>query len=463
MIAELDKNLNQISQDANKITKVCFFSFNFQDALSHLRMIGPARLLGLMLIEGVENGQVFVDRAQLGDIIVLQRDFPREIERYEEIVSIARQNNIPVILDIDDLLFELPENHPDRQSHVFTWTLLPTYLAMLEVDVVTVSSKSLYDFVHIHNNKVIILPNYLDDQIWRIIPPVRKLQSDQKISIGYMGGLSHQHDIEMLIPVFYNLNCRFPNRLEFRFWGARPPDELLNYPNISWDDQITWNYQDFATYFQTQSADIFVAPLQNNFFNRHKSSIKYLEYSSLGSPGVFSRLDPYSEVITHEVNGFLASTSDEWEDSLVRLIENPDLRYSIARNAQETIQSKWLLSKNASLWRSAYQKAQELKSARTGADSSNQKIIKSIAAQTVSWHRYTKHQFNSQKNRIVELEDLAAHQGVTIAGITSSKTWKLALSLRHLREFLAPPYSKRTKILDSILGIPSSKNNTTEE
>ena len=44
------------------------------------------------------------------------------------------------------------------------------------------------------------------------------------------------------------------------------------------------DYKDFATFFQTQSADIFIAPLVDNIFNQCKSPIKFFEYSALGVP-----------------------------------------------------------------------------------------------------------------------------------------------------------------------------------
>jgi hypothetical protein len=79
MTEHLEKNPHLMNQSPDQITRICFFTFNFQDALSHLRLIGPARHLGIQVIYGVENGQIFVDRALLGNVIVLQRDFPREV------------------------------------------------------------------------------------------------------------------------------------------------------------------------------------------------------------------------------------------------------------------------------------------------------------------------------------------------------------------------------------------------
>ena len=460
MTDQYDTGQKLIFPGKEQIKSVCFYSFNFQDALSHLRMFGPARHLGIEVIEGVENDQVYDERALLGDIIVLQHDFPRAIESYEKILTHARQNNIPVILDFDDLLFELPEDHPDRLKHIFTWTLLPTYQAMLEVDLVTVTTEPLRDFILDYNKNVMVLPNYLDDQIWQLKPPLRGNGLKEKIIIGYMGGLTHQPDLDLLIPVFKNLIHRFPGRLEFKFWGTQPHSDLSAYSFVHWNDQMIWNYQDFAAYFQTQSSDILISPLADNYFNNCKSSIKYLEYGSLGVPGVFSRVQPYTTVIKHGENGFLATTPDEWEDCLVRLIESPELRFSLASNAQIDIQSNWMLSQNSPLWLSAYHKAKEITHTKTPTETAHFKMIKNLSRQTVMWHRDTQYQIKRQKDKTIELEDQVARQEATLSGITNSKTWKLALAFRHIREALAPPNSQREKMLDNIFKFSSSKHST---
>lgn len=93
------------------------------------------------------------------------------------------------------------------------------------------------------------------------------------------------------------------------------------------------DYRQHAELVTQMKVDIFVASLVDNLFNRCKSSIKYWEYSALGIVGVFSNLDPYTRVITNGKNGFLASTPEEWYQSLKLLIDNRDLRLSVAQNA----------------------------------------------------------------------------------------------------------------------------------
>jgi glycosyltransferase involved in cell wall biosynthesis len=437
-MSQTKENLHLNDMPDMHIRNVGFYSFNFQDALSHLRLVGAANYLGWNVIHGVENGQVYPDRANSGDVIVMQRDFPRALEAYQAIQVIAKSKHIPMILDIDDLLFELPEDHPDRTRHTFSATLLPIFLAMLEADLITVTTQPLRDYVSDINKNVVVLPNYLDDQFWHPKAPAQNPQAESKITIGYMGGHTHQPDLAIIIPVIEQLSRQYNGRLEFVFWGTQPPKELSGNPSVQWHEQITWNYQDFAAYFQAQTADIFVAPLADNLFNRCKSSIKYLEYGALGVPGVYSRVEPYSSMIAQGVNGFLASTAEEWLETLVRLVENPALRQSIAANAREHINSNWLLSDHASHWLAAYQKASGAMDARPYADPKMIKMIRNLSQQIIAMEGYTRDQLKLKTEKITELEHQLAIGEATLEGITNSRTWKLALLFRRISEFFAP-------------------------
>lgn len=309
---------------------------------------------GISIIKGFENGNVFVNKVLEGDLVVIQRDFPRYFNEYKAIVSLAHREGKPVVFDIDDLLFELPSDHPDRISNYFTDSLLPTFQVALEADLVTVSTPTLRNYIKRINTNVIVLPNYLNEHLWQLHPPHVEKSDGSGLIIGYMGGHSHQYDFALIEPVFIELIKRYPDLIKLYFWGMKPPRSLSRLPQVKWRHAENWNYPGFARYFQKQKVDIFVAPLMNNLFNRCKSSIKFLEYSALGVPGIYSRVKPYTSIIRDGVNGLLASSYEEWINCFVRLIEQPELRVQLAQNAQNTVKKNWLLSNNAQKWLTVY-------------------------------------------------------------------------------------------------------------
>jgi glycosyltransferase involved in cell wall biosynthesis len=96
--------------------------------------------------------------------------------------------------------------------------------------------------------------------------------------------------------------------------------------------------------------DIGVCPLLENEFNSGKSELKYIEYTSLGIPSIFSDVEPYKSIITDEYNGFLASTSEQWEKKLEKLITNKQLREEILNNTISDVEENYSLKNTVMQW-----------------------------------------------------------------------------------------------------------------
>jgi glycosyltransferase involved in cell wall biosynthesis len=331
------------------------YSLGGEDYLAHLRLIGPLKRAGINLINGIEDGQIVVSRVSEGDIVIIQREVPQEFAQYREILALAHREHKPVVFDLDDLLLCLPESHPDRKSAVFGPSLLPMFQMMMEADLVSVSTPKLSEYASNFNKNVAVLPNYFDDDLWHLREPVNNPSDGRVLTIGYMGGNSHTPDLEFILPVLVDLIKQYPQKIGFQFWGVRPPEALLSFPQVKWTPFQPLSYIAFSSFFQSQAADIFISPLTDNLFNRCKSSIKFFEYSALGAPGVYSDLETYSGIVNHGSNGFLASSPEEWRKCIQELIENDELRFSQARKAQDTIREKWLLSQNADHWKEVLQ------------------------------------------------------------------------------------------------------------
>ena len=80
--------------------------------------------------------------------------------------------------------------------------------------------------------------------------------------------------------------------------------------------------------------DINLAPLEvGNPFCEAKSELKYFEAALVGVPTVASPTVPFAEAIKHEITGFLASSPEEWYESLKRLVNDPELRRQMGTEA----------------------------------------------------------------------------------------------------------------------------------
>ncbi|MCU0484948.1 MAG: glycosyltransferase [Anaerolineales bacterium] len=455
------------------IRSIAYFTNHGHDPCAYLRLRSPLRNSGIMIIEGKEEGITYPERASQGDLVLIQRDFPRDLPAYEQIVALARQEKKPVVFEIDDLLLFLPETHPERKSQHYTESLLPMLQAIEEADFVTVTTGRLQEDLRQFNPNILLLPNFLDDAIWEMRPPCPAPGTETPLVIGYMGSESHMPDVEALVPVIEELLHRYPVGVRFHFWGVRPPTQIATHPQVTWIPAQTYEYEDFARYFLTQQADIFIAPLADNAFNRAKSPLKFFEYSALGAPGVYSRLEPFEQVITDGQDGLLAASQEEWVACLARLIEDPALRYQVASRAQETIRSKWLLSQNQTRWQAAYAHILQEYNASSGRASPAREVVKSINRQYYELNKLKDQHLRQKEQELafqgqeLELKEQALAQkaqellqrgqelaqkdqsiqalSFELAEIKVSKAWKIALMIRRLRVALIPPNTRRAR------------------
>ena len=74
--------------------------------------------------------------------------------------------------------------------------------------------------------------------------------------------------------------------------------------------------------------------IETLLFNSCKSCIKYIDYGSLGIPGIYSNTPVYSDVICNEETGFLVSNQDNcWINAMEKLYASKELRQKIRMNA----------------------------------------------------------------------------------------------------------------------------------
>jgi glycosyltransferase involved in cell wall biosynthesis len=413
---------------------VAFGTAPWKSALPVLRLLGPAERAGVSVIFGNEGPEVDATRVFGADLVVIQRDFPRFALPFGQILEIARQQEKPVIYELDDLLLELPDEHVSYAD--LSVMQLPMIWALVEADAITVSTPYLQECLRIFNPNTWLLPNFLNDELWAFRPPQKDGLEAHAIVIGYMGGRTHAADLQYVQPALKQILDRYAGKVRLCFWGAEPPGELRSHPQVSWTPLDLQDYAEFARYFAAQNCDIFISPLVDDRFNQAKSAIKYLEYSALGVAGVYSRILPYESIVEDGVNGMLASTVDEWVLCLQKLIEDPDLCRELGQSAQRTVQQGHLLSQHVDLWEAAYRNAKDLVRKRDQAYIERLRVVSKAAQQMQDSF------FQLDREKVALSEELFLKTG-ELEGVYQSNSWQLAKKIQQIRNWLAPLGSKR--------------------
>jgi len=90
-----------------------------------------------------------------------------------------------------------------------------------------------------------------------------------------------------------------------------------------------------------------IAPLPDTPWERGKCGVKILQYMACGIPVVASPVGVNKNIITHGVNGFLATTPDEWTTALRTLIADPQLRQRLGAAGHETVNTRFHVQRAA--------------------------------------------------------------------------------------------------------------------
>lgn len=291
------------------------------------------------------------------DAVIIQRDAvaPALTDPLIEALSAA---NRPFIYEIDDWLWNLPDDHRDHQITE------ETKVAMLNLakaaTLVTTSTPALASILSELGCRVKVVLNGSDEALWlsplsdRFISEIGEQNGllDSKQRVLYMGTRSHASDLALIAPAIEMLVAERPDVEVIQIGGGRllPGARELKVP------AAFSQYSDFVQWFRAvcMYATVAIAPLRDDEFNSAKSDIKALDYGFCLVPAIFSNVGPYREHIVHGETGLLCNNDVAvWHHSLVALLDSPIERSKIAAQAYSAAKRRGLNASIAEDWKTA--------------------------------------------------------------------------------------------------------------
>lgn len=92
-----------------------------------------------------------------------------------------------------------------------------------------------------------------------------------------------------------------------------------------------------------QSLDIGVMPLPDTPWTRGKCGYKLIQYMACGLPVVASPVGVNKDIVEHGVNGFLATSDDEWRSAIETLLSDADLRRRMGAAGRKKVEEHYSL------------------------------------------------------------------------------------------------------------------------
>lgn len=240
--------------------------------------------------------------------------------------------------------------------------------SMRKADLVTCSTEFLKkEYEEYTDSPVVVLPNCIEPSMY----PNRKANRTGKVRIGFIGSVMYKDDRESIQDLIVELSKR--KDVTVVCYGLIPPKHRIKavekYYRAIKDDCDFWDTIDCEWHKRTRideyidtlndlKLDIAVIARKDNYFNRCKSNIKYLEMAMLKIPCVCQSFrdgnSPYDKDIIDGWNGYLAEDDDEFRNRIEELIRYPNLRKKIANNAKKYVIENYNIKNNAHLWAEAY-------------------------------------------------------------------------------------------------------------
>ena len=299
-------------------------------------------------------------KCKLFDAIIIQRGVV-DLETAKIILKKCKENKIKVIYESDDDLLSIEEsnrNYPHLKKRIEAMDYL-----IKNSDLLTVSTDALSERFN-NASETLVVRNYLVKEL-QPIKNIKTQQDDTKsIDIGYFGTLTHDDDLFMIEEPVRNIITKFKEKYDINvnfyiIGGMNKKHEESWFSKIEIPENAT-AFVSFMEWLRNNAKfDIMIAPLKDTIFNSAKSELKYIEYTALGIPGIYSDLPPYNSVVEDGLNGLLAKNNKDWEVKLEKLILDHNLRIKIVENAQKHIKESYLLEHRAEQWETIIQNITE--------------------------------------------------------------------------------------------------------
>jgi len=251
----------------------------------------------------------------------------------------AKESGIPTYWEADDAIFAALPDASDAQR-----TQADAYRsALLACDAAIASTAPLREAMREAGaSNVHLVPNALDDQT-RACAQAETPQRNNGIITAFYGAGWHTHSANMqaIATAFLRAMEQYPQLHLCLMGHVDVPEELK-----PWQSRIRLlPFAAFEDYMSVmRHCDFALAPLEDNAFTRCKSNVKYLESAACGIPLLASDVPAYNTDITHDKNGLLASTADEWLNAIGRLCEDASLCHRLGSAAREHVYAHYDLA-----------------------------------------------------------------------------------------------------------------------
>ena len=333
-------------------------------------------------------------------IVAYHRSIGPDFDKANRLIQMLNSLGVVTVCDIDD--YWMPGKEHPIHDIIRVNKINEKIVANLKVSkFVTTTTEIFADEIRKYNKNVIVFPNAINPNEAQF---KEKTEESDKVRVGWLGGSSHLHDIQLLDSGFSKLLqlkdkvqyvlCGFDTRGTVTEINAQTgeqtkrnilPSETVwaryeeiftqNYKTVSegyknhllkysqeeylgdknesylrvWTKPVTGYAKNYSKF------DISLSPIKNTMFNRMKSQLKVIEAGFYKKAIIASNIGPYTIDLKHcldngnfvDGNAILvneARNHADWAKFIEKLVKNPNLIKDMGERLYETVKDKYNLN-----------------------------------------------------------------------------------------------------------------------
>jgi glycosyltransferase involved in cell wall biosynthesis len=239
-----------------------------------------------------------------------------------------------MVVDYDDALFHKYDNHRIAWVRRILGKKIATVMRLASC--VIVGNEYLANYAHRASvAQLVVIPTVVDLTKYR----VKELESASSVfTIGWIGSPSTARYLNELAPALAKV-CK-GGRARVCLVGSGQ----INLSNVP-VDVIDWHEDTEVD--EIRRFDVGIMPLPDEPWARGKCGFKLIQYMSCSLPIVASPVGVNSEMVDNGVNGYLASTTDEWVRALEALMADAEMRRQMGAVGRKRVEEKYCLAVTA--------------------------------------------------------------------------------------------------------------------
>lgn len=265
------------------------------------------------------------------DLLVVEKElFPYIPAVFEKILNFF---SIKYIVDYDDAIFHQYDNSSSKMIKFFLSNKIAK--VMKYSNLVVAGNSYIADYaINKAGAKAIIVPTVIDLEKYDRV--VSSEKDGSKVVIGWIGSQITAKYLSFLEDVFLELSKKYNIKVNI-IGSSTSPFKVFKANLIKWSEDTEIK--------EMKKFDIGIMPLFDSPWERGKCGLKLIQYMGCSLPVVGSPVGVNSEIIDHDKNGFLATSLEDWKNSLEVLIKDEHLRKQMGKEGRDKV--VWRYSKNA--------------------------------------------------------------------------------------------------------------------